>query len=69
MNPVTFHGEAFSEYFCTKLLWNDPQLSGELDSQTAEQLFKTASSKIRFAQRELRDREQARSTTSLLLNP
>lgn len=69
MNSVTFHGEAFSEYFCTKLLWTDPQLGSELDPQAAEQLYKKASSNIRFAQRQLRDREQARSTSSLLLTP
>ncbi len=67
MDPVTFHGEAFSEYFCTKLLWNDPQLGKEIPQKVAEEQYKQASSKVRFAQRQLRDREQARSTHSLLL--
>src|SRR5688572_28420728 len=67
MGPVIFHGEAFSEYFCTRLLWTDPQLGQELDHQEAQNLYKKASSTIRFAQRQLRDREQARSTYSLLL--
>lgn len=67
MDPVTFHGEAFSEYFCTKLLWSDPQLSKEIQQKAAEDLYKKASSTVRFAQRQLRDREQARSTYSLLL--
>ena len=67
MEPVTFHGEAFSEYFCRKLLWTDPQLGREIKQRTAADLYKKASSTVRFAQRQLRDREQARSTYSLLL--
>jgi len=67
MEPITFHGEAFSEYFCTRLLWTDPQLGPEIDQETAEQLYKKASSTVRFAQRQLSDREQARSTYTLLL--
>jgi hypothetical protein len=34
MDPITFHGEAFSEYFCTNLLWNDPQLGKEIKPRT-----------------------------------
>jgi hypothetical protein len=67
MDPVSFHGEAFSEYYCTKLLWTDPQLGKEINQKSAENLYKQASSTVRFAQRQLRDREQARSTYSLLL--
>ena len=67
MEPITFHGEAFSEYFCTKLLWNDPQLSPKIDQQAAEETYTKASSAIRYAQRQLRDREQARSTYTLPL--
>ncbi len=69
MEPLTFQGEAFSEYFCTKLLWEDPQLRGLLDPEGADKLYKKASSVIRYAQRQLRDREQARSTYTLLLRP
>lgn len=67
MEPITFHGEAFSEYFCTKLLFTDPKLGPEIDEQAAEESYKKASSAIRYAQRQLRDREQARSTYTLLL--
>lgn len=67
MEPVTFYGEAFSEYFCTKLLWTDPQLGSQIDQQAADELYKKASATIRFAQRELKDREHARSTYTLLL--
>ena len=67
MEPVTFSGEAFSEYYCTRLLWTDPQLGSEIDQDAAEKLYKTASSTVRFAQRQLRDRELARSTYTLLL--
>lgn len=67
MDPVTFHGEAFSEYYCTRLLGTDPQLGKEINQRTAEELYRKASSTVRFAQRQLRDREQARSTYSLLL--
>src|SRR5687767_2867327 len=68
MESINFHGEAFSEYFCTRLLWADPQLASQIDQQAAEDLYKKASSTVRFAQRQLRDREQARSTQSLLLD-
>ncbi|NOT01002.1 MAG: hypothetical protein HOP29_10275 [Phycisphaerales bacterium] len=69
MQPVTFLGEAFSEYFCTRLLWDDPQLRGLLDPDGAEALYRRATSVVRYAQRQLRDREHARSTYSLLLGP
>ena len=69
MNPVTFSGEGFSEYFCTQLLPSDPQLRPLLDAEGAEAAYKRASAAIRSAQRGLRDREQARSTFGLLLQP
>jgi hypothetical protein len=69
MKPVTFSGEGFSEYFCTHLLWSDPQLKHLLDADGAEAGFKKASAAVRSAQRQLRDREQARSTAQLLLQP
>ena len=67
MEPITFHGEAFSEYFCTKLIWTDLQRGPTIDQQAAEDTYKKASAAIRYAQRQLRDREQARSTYTLLL--
>jgi hypothetical protein len=69
MKPLTFSGEGFSEYFCTQLLWSDPQLKLLLDADGAEASFKKASAAVRSAQRALRDREQARSTFQLLLQP
>jgi hypothetical protein len=69
VKPVAFSGEGFSEYFCTQLLWSDPQLKPLLDADGAEAGFKRASAAVRSAQRALRDREQARSTFQLLLQP
>ena len=69
MKPLTFAGEGFSEYFCTQLLGTDPQLRIWLDSDAAEATYKKASAVVRSAQRTLRDREQARSTAQLLLQP
>ena len=69
MQPLTFQGDAFSEYFCTRLLGTDPQLRPLLVEDAATQLYGQASSVIRFAQRQLRDRERARSTATLLLKP
>ena len=51
MKPVTFAGEGFSEYFCTQLLWSDPQLKPLLDADGAEAGYKKASVAIRSAQR------------------
>jgi hypothetical protein len=69
VKQVTFSGEGFSEYFCTKLLWSDPMLKPLLDPDGAEAAYKGASAVVRSAQRALRDREQARSTFQLLLQP
>jgi hypothetical protein len=69
MKPVTFAGEAFSEYCCTQLLPGDPQLRPLLDAAGAEASFKQTAAAVRSAQRQLRDREQARSTAQLLLQP
>src|SRR5262245_60791850 len=69
MRPVTFTGDAFSEYFCTHLLWTDPQLRDALDPAAAEAVYGKASTLIRRAQRELADLQQARSTYTHLLNP
>jgi hypothetical protein len=69
MNPITFAGEAFSEYFCTRLLWEEGRLRERLDPQGAAGTLRRASSALRHARRELRDRRQATSTRTLLLNP
>jgi hypothetical protein len=69
LKPLTFAGEGFSEYFCTQLLWSDPQLRSVLDADASEAGFTKASATVRSAQRSLRDREQARSTAHLMLQP
>jgi len=69
LKPLTFAGEGFSEYFCTQLLGTDPQLRTWLDTDAAKASYKKASAAVRSAQRSLRDREQARSTVQLLLQP
>jgi Eco57I restriction-modification methylase len=69
VQSVTFQGEAFSEYFCTKLLPSDPRLAPLLDGTGALESYKRAAALIRRAQRLLRDREQPRSTYALMLVP
>ena len=46
MEPITFHGEAFSECFCTKLIWSDPQLGPRIDQQAAEETYKKVSTAL-----------------------
>ncbi len=69
MEPITFQGGAFSEYYCTKLLWTDPQLAPGLNLGEADGLYKRASSAVRHAQRQLDGKSFARSTYSQLLEP
>lgn len=69
MNPIVVVGEAFSEYFVTRLLWDEPRLRERLDPQGAAQTLRQAQSALRYGRRELRDRRQATSTRTLLLNP
>jgi hypothetical protein len=69
MDAITFQGGAFSEYYCTKLLWTDPQLAPKIDLAEAQKLYKRASSVIRQAQRRLDGKIMPRSTYSDLLTP
>jgi hypothetical protein len=69
MDAITFQGGAFSEYYCTKLLWNDPQLAPKIDLEEAQKLYKRASSVIRQAQRRLDGKIMPRSTYTDLLMP
>ena len=69
MESITFQGGAFSEYFCTKLLWTDSQLASKIDLEEAQKLYKRASSVIRQAQRKLDGKIMPRSTYSDLLEP
>jgi hypothetical protein len=69
MRPVAFTGDAFSEYFCSHLLWADPHLRDALDPAEAEGHYGKAAAVVRRAQRELADLQQARSTYTHLLNP
>jgi hypothetical protein len=69
MDPLTFHGGGFSEYFCRKLLWSDPHLAPHIDLAEAERLYRKASSVVRYAQRQLEGKSLARSTYSQLLDP
>ena len=68
MEPITFQGGAFSEYFCRKLLWTDPQLSQRIDLAEADGSHKLASSFVRQAQPQLDGKFLARSTYTNLLN-
>lgn len=69
MEGVYFQGDAFSEYYFTRLLWDEPRLSQHLGSDTLDAAYRDAVRVISRAQRQLRAREQARSTRTLLLSP
>jgi hypothetical protein len=69
MEPLTFHGDAFSQYFLTRLMWDESRLRGRLGEATVEKAWQAATRAIRDGRRALRDRQQPRSTRTLLLNP
>lgn len=69
MEPITFQGDAFSEYFLNRLMREEPRLRGRLGEESAERAWRQACRIIRDGQRALRERQQARSTRTLLLTP
>lgn len=69
MEALTFQGDAFSEYYLTTLVWQEPKLKALLGTETAASAYRKSASTILRAQRALRARERARSTQTLLLGP
>lgn len=69
MSAFNVIGDAFSEYFLTRLLWDEPSLREYTGQTSAQDSFKRAFRTVREAQKALRDRRQVRSTESLLIEP
>ncbi len=69
MSAFNVIGDAFSEYFLTRLLWEEPSLREYTGQTRAQESFKRAFRTIREAQKSLRDRRQVRSTETLLVEP
>lgn len=69
MESLIFHGDAFSEYYLTHLLWDEPRIRPLLGLDTLQASYRRAAAEILRAQRALRARQQSRSTQTLLLNP
>ena len=69
MSALTFQGDAFSEYYLTRVVWDDPKVRNLLGLDTVNASYRRAASELLRAERMLRDRHMPRSTTTLLLNP
>ena len=69
MESLIFYGDAFSEYYLTNLMWDEPRLKPLLGTESAQSSYRRAATIISHAQRALRAREQPRSTRTLLLKP
>lgn len=69
MSAFSVIGDAFSEYFLTRLLWEEPSLRDYTGQLSAQDSFKRAFRTVRESQKALRDRRQVRSTESLLVEP
>ena len=69
MESLTFAGDAFSEYYIRNLLWDEPRLRPLLGLDQVAATYRQAAAKVLRAQRELRARQQARSTQTLMLSP
>ena len=68
MESLTFHGDAFSDYYLTHLIWEEPALQPLLGTESVQSSYRRMAAEIARAQRALHGREQARSTRHLLLN-
>jgi len=69
MESLAFYGGSFSEYYLTRLLWEEPQLKPLLGLPSVTASFRRAAGEISRGQRALRARQLPRSTQTLLLNP
>ncbi len=69
MSAFNVIGDAFSDYFLTRLIWEEPSLREYTGQTSAQESFKHAFRTVREAQKALRDRRQVKSTESLLLEP
>jgi hypothetical protein len=69
MSALTFQGDAFSEYYLTHVIWEDPRLRNLLGTDDLNASYRRAASELLRAERALRDRYTPKSTRTLLLNP
>ncbi|HQK95330.1 MAG TPA: hypothetical protein PLD23_17675, partial [Armatimonadota bacterium] len=69
MEPLTFLGDAFSEYYFTRVLWEEADLAPLLDAPGASRTHRHAMASLDRAHRALAERQQARSTHTLLVEP
>jgi hypothetical protein len=69
MEVLQVHGDAFSEYFLTRILPIEPKLLPRLDPTGADRAWREFSNLLRHAQREMRGSRQARVTRRVLMEP
>jgi len=69
VSALTFQGDAFSEYYLTRVVWEDPKVRNLLGLDTVNASYRRGASELLRAERALRDRHMPRSTRTLLLNP
>ncbi|MHB8995892.1 MAG: Eco57I restriction-modification methylase domain-containing protein [Armatimonadota bacterium] len=69
MDPLIFSGDAFSEYYFTRVIWEDTAVKADLDVPGANGALRRAATLISRAQRTLVERQRAASTQSALLQP
>jgi hypothetical protein len=69
MEVLQVQGDAFSEYYLHKILPQEAKLSPRLDGLGAERTWRSITSLLRNAHRELRGSRQARVTRRVLLDP
>ena len=69
MEVIQVQGDAFSEYYLHKILPQEANLSPRLDGPGAERTWRSITSLLRHAHRELRGSRQARVTRRVLLDP
>src|ERR1017187_966530 len=69
MEVLQVQGDAFSEYYLHKILPQKAKLAPRLDGPGAERTWRSITSLLRHAHRELRGSRQARVTRRVLVEP
>lgn len=69
MESLTFNGDAFSEYYLTRLLWEEPRLQPLLGQQAVKASYRRSAAELLKAKRALKARHLSKSTRTLLLLP
>jgi len=69
MDVLQVQGDAFSEYYLRKILPQEAKLVPRLDESGAERAWRSITSLLRHAHRELRGSRQARVTRRVLVDP